>query len=64
MPTERANVGYWHLADNSMAPTFVRYWVVHSGQRLALALTGLVANDPEADMRIAGAPSGILGHQC
>jgi len=35
----------WHKADNPTAPAFVRYWS-NSGHWSALALNGLVANDP------------------
>jgi hypothetical protein len=36
----------WHLADNPVAPAFVRYWG-HSGQRRTLARDGLSAFDPK-----------------
>jgi hypothetical protein len=53
LPTPLAAVPYrasdlvpWHLADNPVAPAFVRYWS-NSGHWPELALNGSVANDPK-----------------
>jgi len=39
-------VRVWHLADNRVAPAFVRFWG-HSRQRWVLAGDSLAANDPK-----------------
>jgi hypothetical protein len=44
-------VSFWHLADISAAPAFVRYWS-NSGQSWILARDGLSAFDPSATLAL------------
>jgi hypothetical protein len=40
---------FWHKADKPIAPQFVCYWG-NNGQKSALGLNGLSANDPTATL--------------
>jgi hypothetical protein len=60
------DVCFWHLADNSAALAFVRYWS-NSGQRWVLARDGLSAFDPTATLAVHcgnGFDAGFSPYQC
>ena len=45
LKNSRRNVRYWHLADNSSAPVFVRYWS-NSGHWFGAGSCGFPATTP------------------
>ena len=50
------NVGYWHIADKTIAPGFVAYWT-NNGQRWISARVVYDAIDPQAPIRVISPPS-------